>query len=609
MPEITIMPEEIKIPYEPGENLLEILLRAGAFVENPCNGRGVCGKCKIKHQKGLLPPFSEEEQSFLNAGEEDIGVRLSCMVEPREDITIELMQKEKEHDVLTTGFIPKFKKRPAIKKETFFLSPPTLENQIAYEDIMAFASEGGPADWRFLQHLPQNPGTCTAVYSGEKLIAVESGDTTGQMYGFAIDIGTTTVVVALIDLVTGEELGAEAAINAQKNYGLDVLTRIAYILEHPVFGRKQLQAAIVDSLNDMMRVLCESVGVDPGRIYEITVAANCTMLHLLLGVDAVGLGKAPYAPVFTRSKNIPAADLGLIASPGARVYCLPSVSAYIGADIVAGAYVAELDKQKDNVLFIDIGTNGEIVLSHQGRLLSCSCAAGPALEGMNISAGMRAAAGAIEDVKISPSGVELKVIGGKKPIGLCGSGILAAVRELLLHGLVRKNGAFVKKIILPGDDYRNNIMVEEGNKRSVRFAEQPEISITQGDVRQVQLAKGAILSGFHALLAKAGIPMDELDKVMIAGQFGAHLPEESLVGTGILPQGLEGKIVYIGNSSKTGAYIALMSVEARKEMEKLAKEMDYMELSASEGYQKLFVECLQFPYSRVRHQKSQAVGR
>lgn len=595
MRNVTIMPDGIKIPYEPGENLMEILLRAGAFLENPCNGRGICGKCKIKHQKGYLSPLSEEERKFLTAGEESMGVRLSCMVEPREDITIELISKGKEHDVLTTGFIPKFKKQPAVKKRLFSLSPPSLENPVAYEDVIAGAVEGEPADWRFLRHLPQNSGVCTAVYSGERLIAVESGDTTGQMYGFAVDIGTTTVVVALIDLLTGEELGTEAAINAQKNYGLDVLTRIAYIVEHPESGGKQLQKAIVDSLNDMMRVLCERTGINTGRIYEITVAANCTMLHLLLGVDAAALGKAPYAPIFTGSKNIPAADIGLIASPGARLYCLPSVSAYIGADIVAGAYVAELDSQKGNVLFIDIGTNGEIVLSHRGRLISCSCAAGPALEGMNISSGMRAAAGAVEDVKISSSGVELTVIGGGQPAGICGSGILAALRELLLHGLVQRNGAFVKKNTLPGNDYRNSIIAEEGKKRSARLSGEPKISITQGDVRQVQLAKGAILSGFHALLAKVGITMEELDKVIIAGQFGAHLPVESLVGTGILPRELEGIVVYIGNSSKTGAYVALMSVEARKEMERLAKRMDYMELSALEGYQKLFIECLNFP--------------
>ncbi|ATW27802.1 ASKHA domain-containing protein [Candidatus Formimonas warabiya] len=594
MYKITVLPEGPEILSQPGKNLMEILRGAGVFVDNPCNGKGMCGKCKIKHLKGSLPPVSPGEDSFLSDEEKHRGVRLSCLVEPRSDLTIELVQKEKKHEVLTTGYLPEFKVQPAIWKKTFSLAPPTLENQMPYEDIFVQATRGD-YDWRLLQHLPSGPGTCTAVYSGNRLIGIEKGDTTDQLYGLAVDIGTTTVVIALIDLVSGRELGTEAMINAQKNYGLDVLTRVTYAQEHPEEGRKQLQAAIVDSLNEMMEMLCTRYQVDPDKIYEITVAANCTMLHLLLRVDAVSLGKSPYAPIFTRSKDLPAGDIGLKASPGARLYCLPSVSAYIGADIVAGAYVAELSKQKGNVLFIDIGTNGEIVLSHQGRLLSCSCAAGPALEGMNISAGMRAAHGAIEDVKITPSGIELKVIGDEEPVGLCGSGILAVVRELLLHGFMRKEGALIKRETLPAEDYRHNLLVAEGNKRSVLLSGTPPIAITQGDVRQVQLAKGAILSGFYALLSKAGITMDELDKVIIAGQFGAHLPAESLIGTGILPRGLEEKIIYIGNSSKTGAYIALMSVEAREEMEHLAREMDYMELSASEGYERLFVDCLAFP--------------
>lgn len=595
MPKVTIIPEDKEIQYQPGKNLMEILLSAGVFVDNPCSGRGICGKCKVIHAGGSLSPLSEGERGFLNEEEQGRGVRLSCLVEPREDIAVTLLQQEKKQDVLTTGYIPDFKKQPAIRKKTVSPASPTLDNQAAYEDIFAQVVEGAPADWRFLQHLPSRPGTCTAVYSGENLITVEEGDTTGQLYGLAVDIGTTTVVVALVDLRTGEELGTEAMINAQKGYGLDVLTRITYALEHPGEGKEQLQTAIVDALNNMTALLCARYQVERSRIYEIAVAANCTMLHLLLGVDAVSLGKSPYAPVFTKSKDIPAADIGLKAAPGARLYCLPSVSAYIGADIVAGAYVAELSKQTGNVLFIDIGTNGEIVLSYQGRLLSCSCAAGPALEGMNISAGMRAAAGAIEDVKISTSGVALTVIGREKPIGICGSGILAAVREMLCHGLVRKDGALVKKDTLPENDYRYDLLVSDGGKRRVRLSLEPQIFITQSDVRQVQLAKGAILSGFYALLAKAGIAMDDLDKVMIAGQFGAHLPVDSLVGVGILPQGIEEKIVYLGNSAKTGAYMALMSEEARRDMERLARKMDYMELSASKGYERLFAECLTFP--------------
>jgi uncharacterized 2Fe-2S/4Fe-4S cluster protein (DUF4445 family) len=347
----------------------------------------------------------------------------------------------------------------------------------------------------------------------------------------------------------------------------------------------------------MLQEACRKAGVRTDQIYELSVAANCTMMHLLLGVDARPLGRSPYAPVFTAAKDIPAASIGIHAARGARLYALPSVSAYIGADIVAGARVCDLLHRKGNVLFIDIGTNGEIVLSHHGKLLCCSCAAGPALEGMNISSGMRAEEGAVEDVKILDDHVELKTIGDTEPAGLCGSGILAAVRELLKAGIVRKTGAFVKAGHFDEDDFRaERLHVAEDGKRSFIFSEAPhEIRVNQSDVRQVQLAKGAILSGFEALLNKAGIEMSDLDEVLIAGQFGAHLPAESLTGTGILPEEVSDRLKYVGNTSRTGAYMALMSGEVKQEVEELSHEMDYMELGATENYEQLFTRCLMFP--------------
>ncbi|MBP3898532.1 MAG: DUF4445 domain-containing protein, partial [Mogibacterium sp.] len=416
-------------------------------------------------------------------------------------------------------------------------------------------------------------------------------------FGVAIDIGTTTVVCSLVDMNTGEELGHASEINAQKHFGLDVLTRITYEIEHPEDGIIKLRKAIVGSINKMVGSICERFGVSTDEIYEITVGANCTMMHMLVGVDATPIGKAPFAPVFAKAKDMRAADIGLKAAPGARLYCLPSVSAYIGADIVAGAYVCDLKHRKGNTIFIDIGTNGEIVLAANGRLMSCSCAAGPALEGMNISSGMRAAEGAIEDIHIGEDGLDLKIIGDCEPAGICGSGILTVTKELLRTGIVRKTGAFVKADKFGPDDYRSKyILVDEEGKRSFRMTDGDDpLCITMGDVRQVQLAKGAILSGFMALMKKAGIGMEDLDSVLIAGQFGAHLPADSITGTGILPFEVEDKIEYVGNTSKTGAYMALMSSDVKREMEELAHEMDYLELGATENYERLLSECLIFP--------------
>ena len=414
-------------------------------------------------------------------------------------------------------------------------------------------------------------------------------------YGVAIDIGTTTVVTALIDLQTGKEIANASMINAQKHFGLDVLTRITYEYENPETGARELQEAIVKSINAMLGEVCQEAGVDRRDIREIDVAANCTMMHMLLGVDARSIGRAPYKPEFLSAQTLPAKEIGIEAGENTILYCLPQVSAYIGADIVAGAYVCEMQNAKGNVLFIDIGTNGEIVLASKGKLLCCSCAAGPALEGMNISSGMRATEGAVEDVEISEKGISLKVIGDQTPVGICGSGILAVLRELLKSGIVKKTGVFVKKDKLEETDYRYSMIRMNGTKREFILKEEPELLITQGDVRQVQLAKGAILSGFTALCKKAGIQMEELDKVMIAGQFGAHLPADSLTGTGILPKVVEDKLVYVGNSSKTGAYMTLMSEKIKREMEELAEKMEYMELAETENYERIFTECMIFP--------------
>lgn len=414
-------------------------------------------------------------------------------------------------------------------------------------------------------------------------------------YGVAIDIGTTTVVTALIELSTGKEIANASMINAQKHFGLDVLTRITYEYENPKTGVRELQEAIVKSINAMLSEVCQEAGVSRRSIREIDVAANCTMMHMLLGVDARSIGRAPYKPEFLSARTLPAREIGIEAAEDTVLYCLPQVSAYIGADIVAGAYVCEMQKAKGNVLFIDIGTNGEIVLASKGKLLCCSCAAGPALEGMNISSGMRATEGAVEDVEISEEGITLKVIGDQTPVGICGSGILAVLRELLKSGIVKKTGVFVKKDKLAETDYRYPMIRMNGTKREFILKEEPELLITQGDVRQVQLAKGAILSGFTALCNKAGIQMEELDKVMIAGQFGAHLPADSLTGTGILPKAVEDKLVYVGNSSKTGAYMTLMSDRIKREMEELAEQMEYMELAETENYERIFTECMIFP--------------
>lgn len=529
MPEIRIANKGRKILCESGENLLHILLENQVFIDNPCSGKGTCGKCKVKVESGNGGNVSETEQRFLKEEEIRNGIRLACLVTVKEDLELSLLKEESKGKVMTSGYVPDFVK-------TF--------------------REG---------------------------------------YGIAVDIGTTTVVTELVDLRDGSILAQDSMINAQKQFGLDVLTRITYEYEHPETGIRELQSAIVTALDQMIRNMCHKADIKEHEIREMDVAANCTMLHMLLGADARPIGRAPYQPVFLEARTCRAGEIGLQCAKDAVLYCLPSVSSYIGADIVAGAYVCGLQKEKGNVLFIDIGTNGEIVLASGGRLLCCSCAAGPALEGMNITCGMRAAEGAVEDIRITDQGNQISVIGEGTPEGLCGSGILAAVKELLKAKMIKKTGAFIKKDSLQPEDYRYPLIRMNGTKREFLICEKPEVYVTQGDIRQVQLAKGAILSGFLALLNKVGISMEELEKVLIAGQFGAHLPAESLVGTGILPESVKEKIHYIGNSSKTGAYMTLMAEDIKKEVEELAQKMEYMELAETENYERLFTDSMIFP--------------
>ena len=612
MPNLKVMPEEKLYGFASGKNLMEIMLDAGLFIDNACGGKGLCGKCRVKITEGDAGEAGETERGILKAEELEQGVRLACLTYPVSDITIELLQKEKKHDVLASGYMPDFEFEPDIIKVPITIHKPTLADQTPFENQIieqvgaeALVGHDGATgylgfDYTALREHSMLPGDYTAVIHNGKVIALEPGDTSESLYGVAIDIGTTTVVCSLVDMLTGEELGHASEINAQKFFGLDVLTRITYEIENPDDGREKLQKAIVGSINKMVKSICDRHGLTQDQIYQVTVGANCTMMHMLMGVDARPIGKAPFAPVFARAKDVKASDIGLKAAPGARLYCLPSVSAYIGADIVAGAYVCDLKHPKGNVMFIDIGTNGEIVLAADGKLMSCSCAAGPALEGMNISSGMRAAEGAIEDIHINEDGLDLKIIGDCEPAGICGSGILTVTKELLRTGIVRKTGAFVKADKFDADDYRSKyIAVDEDGKRSFRMTEGGDgtepLYITQGDVRQVQLAKGAILSGFMALMKKAGIGMADLDRVLIAGQFGAHLPAESITGTGILPFEVEDRIEYVGNTSKTGAYMALMSGKVKRNMEELAHDMDYLELGATDNYERLLSECLIFP--------------
>lgn len=411
-------------------------------------------------------------------------------------------------------------------------------------------------------------------------------------YGVSVDIGTTTIALDLVNLKNGDFISI-GSVNPQKAYGLDVLTRISYEIENED-GKDNLHKKIIDEINRLTKILTDKWGIKQEDIVEFDISANTTMTHYLLGLEAKSLGVFPYKTKFDGTYSIRARELGLLSNENAKLYTAAHVSSFIGGDITSGLYVSGLYKSNKNALFLDIGTNGEMVLIKDGKMYGASAAAGPALEGMNISSGMRGENGAIEDLRISEDGLYLKVIGDKEPLGICGSGILSSISELVRCGFVKDSGAFIKLNDIDEDDYRRKYLRLDGNKREFVLDEEKNIFISQKDIRSVQLAKGAILSAFLSLLKESDTKLDDIDEVLIAGQFGSYLSRQALVGAGILPKLLEDRINYIGNSSKIGSYIMLMENGAREKIEKIASDVKHIELSLDENYEKLFSKCLLF---------------
>ena len=602
--EIRFLPQNKIVDADIGSCLMQVARDAFIDIESSCSGKGTCGKCLVQLVDGGVDEPHPEEIKHISGENLAQGVRLACRLKVTGVADYQVLGVGgKKHRILSEGLMPEFSLNPNIRKEYIELEKPKLEDNL--DDVSRIEralglSFSGRLPLSLLQQIPgvlRSGGfKATLVLAGDDLVGIEPGDTTSLCYGAAVDIGTTTVVVSLVNLVTGEELAACTMINPQKNHGLDVLSRIQHVREHPG-GLDELSRMVRECIDTLIGEACKDAEVERHNIYETTVAANSTMMHFFLGVDPSGIGKSPYVPAFSQGVDVPARELGLAISPFGTVYCLPSVSAYIGADIVAGILCAELADKDERALFIDIGTNGEIAFSSKGKICSCSTAAGPALEGMNISCGMRAANGAIEKVFINDD-VEVHTIGDRPAVGLCGSGIIDAVGELIKAGVVEPSGRFVK--LQAGDTrpWAHRLQSGDGPASFMLSAGKKgygPIAITQKDIRQVQLAKGAILSGILALLSELGIGLQDIDRVYIAGAFGFHVRMESFARLGVIPMELLDRISLVGNSSKSGAILCLLSKEKREEAARLARKIDYTELSCFPDYDKLFTKCLSFP--------------
>lgn len=603
--DVLFLPQAKVVTARKGSTLFEIAQAAFIDVATSCNGKGTCGKCRIQLVEGRIGEPHRDELEHLDPVEVASGVRLACRCKVMETATFRVIGDTRHgYRILSDGLMPEFELDPLVIKVSVELPRPSLEDNV--DDLRRVERAVGRSlsakiPVATLRRLPgflrEEEFKATLVFVGDRLIGVEPGDTTGTCYGVAVDIGTTTVVVSLADLLTGEEVASSSDINPQTRYGLDVLSRIQYIRENPE-GLSVLTSLIRENVDRLIGDACEQAGIDRWGVYEAVVAGNATMMHLFLGVDPTGLGSSPYAPVFTSDVRLDASDVDLHIAEFGLVYCLPSVSSYVGADIVAGLIATALYRSDKRSLLIDIGTNGEIVMGSKDGLFACSCAAGPAFEGMNISSGMRASAGAVERVDIDGD-VSVRTVGDKPPIGLCGSGVIDAVAELIKVGVIERSGCFAKRTGGNGlEKWSDRFLMDNGLSRFVICdgdRTDGTVAITQRDVRQVQLAKGAIRSGVLALMNQLDLDLDTVDHIYIAGAFGRHVRLESLARLGVFPESCLDKVDLIGNSSKSGALLCLLSQSKRREASRVAEQVTYVELSCYPEYDRLFAECLAFP--------------
>ena len=428
---------------------------------------------------------------------------------------------------------------------------------------------------------------------------MEPGDTSQQLYGIAVDIGTTSVVVALMDLKSGDTLGVASASNPQATFGADVIARIDHVIQNPE-GLDQLNRRVVQAINRLTAKLAKDNGISPGEIYQMTVVGNTTMSHLFLKADPTNLATAPFIPVVSAAVQAEARELGIDIAPHAQVYVTPSIAGYVGGDTIGVIMSTDIYQKEGIYLAIDIGTNGEIVLAKNGEMISCSTAAGPAFEGAQIKFGMRAAKGAIERVVIKDD-VEIKVIGNQPAKGICGSGLMDAVAEMVRVGVIEPNGRLVSQEDaghLPTNlRKRLGSNDELGTYFILAFPEDglgEEVVLTQRDIRELQLAKAAIAAGIQVLLEQLGLTIQEIDEVLLAGAFGSYINKFSALGIGLLPAVDPDKIKSVGNAAGAGARKFLVSQEMRREAEKVARRVKHLELSCRLDFQDRFVSCLSF---------------
>jgi uncharacterized 2Fe-2S/4Fe-4S cluster protein (DUF4445 family) len=614
---VVFAPSQREVFVDEGRTILHAAREAGVYIDSQCNGKGKCGKCRVRAAEGEVAPFTAQEGEFIGNTDRELGYRLACMARVTGDVTLFLTGE----NILTSAAARKvFSKRseilnPAVKSYIVDLSIKGDTDNIPFEDVKKMlAEQHGLKDLTVnveclkdvSKYIEESEHKITLfVWMDREIIAARPGkDET--ILGLALDVGTTTVALYICDLRNGNVLVSGSVTNPQVLFGTDIMSRISYSVDNPVIGLKRMREELIHAVNVVIEQMAVTKGFSSHQIMDATVVGNTVMHHIFLGIAPDHMGLWPFQPSVTGSTNVKARDTGLVMNPFSYVHVLPVEAGFVGADNVGVLLSEEPYNQVELSLIIDLGTNGELVLGNKDRLMSCSCATGPAFEGAQISSGMRATAGAIEKIRIDPAtrDVDYAVIGKKgwasqhapeklKPIGLCGSAILDAVAQLFKAGIINQDGAFKNNQDTPA------LRTGETGIKEFLFVPGPEtgigrdIVLTQKDIRQIQLAKAAVQAGCKILMNHFNI--DSINRIVIAGAFGLHIDKENALAIGLFPYCPPEKIITAGNAAGHGAYLALVNKDKREEADRIARTVEHVELAVEEDFQKEFMRALSFP--------------
>ena len=595
---VDMQPVGRRIDIEPEKTLLEAAQAAGVGLVSLCGGEGWCESCLIRVASGEANPPTQSEMDFLGDEELAAGFRLACQVIPQTDVRIDIppgsLSTPQRLQVEGTDFdIPL---SPIVQVVDLKLSPPVLDDLRADADRLkdALAEQGFtgvrlelPILTDISDALRSNKWFVRIVLRENEVIAIlPSGS---GVFGVAVDIGTTKLALYLVDLLSGEVVDKVGEMNPQIAYGEDVVSRIAFATQNQD-GRRMLQAVLVDVLNKKILEVCQSTGIKHWQVVDAVIVGNTAMHHLLAGLPVRQLVFAPYIPAVKEPVNIRASAIGVDLANGAYIHLLPNIAGYVGADHSAVILSTELWKTDKTILAIDIGTNTEISLVSNGRLLSCSCASGPAFEGAHITNGMRAAPGAIERVQVIDGEIRIFAIDDKAPVGICGSGILDVVAEMRAANLMDEKGALIEGQLNVRADKKNGLefllvpAASTGHER--------DIAVSRRDVNEIQLAKAAIRAGQEILLVKAGITAEDIDEVIIAGAFGTYINVPNAIKVGMLPDIPVKRFRQVGNAAGMGAVQALVSSKHRNLIKDVIKNVDYIELTTYADFQDEFMKAM-----------------